>query len=285
MTDATVPELILWAGSVRGLTLPERMRAARAGRFTAVSLFPFDVAAAQDGAAGVRELHDLNALRIAVVDPLTTWLPGSRVPDGLPPDDPAHGGIETEGMFELAVALGAELVSALALFDELVDPAAGARAFSMLCDRAAERELRIGLEFIPGTGIPDLGLAWEIVRRADRENGGLVIDSWHLFRSGADADLVREVPAERIFALQLADAPLVPPADLGHESLHARLLPGDGELDLHGFVDGAVAGGVPALIGPEVFSDRAGEGSPEQLGRELGERTRELLVATGVPCT
>jgi len=31
MTEDAVPELILWAGSVRGLTLGERMRAARAG--------------------------------------------------------------------------------------------------------------------------------------------------------------------------------------------------------------------------------------------------------------
>ena len=285
MTEPGAGELILWAGSVKGLTLTERIRAARAGGFTAVSLFPFDVTAADDDAAGLRELHHLHALRIAVVDPLTTWLPGSRVPQGLPRDDPAHGGIEPEGMFELAVALGAELISALALYDELVDAVTGARAFSMLCDRAAERGLRIGLEFIPGTGIPDLGLAWEIVRRADRENGGLVIDSWHLFRSGAGAGLVREVPAERIFALQLADAPLEPPADLAHESLHARLLPGDGELDLGGFVGAALAGGAPALIGPEVFSDRSGYIPPERLGRMLGERTRELLVATGVPCT
>jgi len=285
MTEPGVPELILWAGSVKGLTLTERIRAARAGRFTAVSLFPFDVTAAEDDAAGVRELHDLHALRIAVVDPLTMWLPGSRVPEGLPIDDPAHGGIDPEGMFELAVALGAELISALALYDELVDPATGAHAFSMLCDRAAERELRVGLEFIPGTGIPDLGLAWEIVRRADRENGGLVIDAWHLFRSGAGADRLREVPAERIFALQLADAPLAAPADLAYESLHARLLPGDGELDLGAFVASALAGGTPPLIGPEVFSDRSGSIPPERLGRLLGERTRELLTAVGVPCT
>ena len=207
------------------------------------------------------------------------------MPDGLPTLDPAHGGIDPGRMFELAVALGAGLISALALYDELVDPACGARAFSMLCDGAAECELRVGLEFIPGTGIPDLGLAWEIVRRADRENGGLVIDAWHLFRSGARPDLLRELPPT-IFALQLADAPLAAPADLAHESLHARLLPGEGELDLDGFVAAALAGGTPPLIGPEVFSDRSGALPAEQLGRLLGNRTRELLVGpVGVPCT
>ncbi len=285
MSEPAAPQLILWAGSARALTLTERMRAARAAGFTAVSLFPFDVAAADEDVAAVRERHDLHAIRVAVIDPLTTWLPGSRVPDGLALDDPAYGGIDVAGMLDLADALGAEMISALALYDDLVDPASGARAFSMLCDRAGERGLRVGLEFIPGTGIPDLELALEIVRRADRENGGLVIDSWHLFRSGARAELVRAVPAELIFALQLADAPLVPSADLAHESLHARLLPGEGELDLEGFVGAACAGALPALIGPEVFSDRSHLVPPAWLGRLLGERTRELLLAVGVPCT
>ena len=137
-------ELTLWAGSVRPFSLLDRAAAARAGGFTATSLFPFDVAAAH--AAGlstidVRELFEHREVRIAVLDPLTTWLPGSRVPDDLPPDDPAAGAIGPDEMFDLATALGAELVTVLALFDDPVEPAAGSRAFAALCDRAAERDL------------------------------------------------------------------------------------------------------------------------------------------------
>jgi sugar phosphate isomerase/epimerase len=95
-------ELTLWAASVKAHPLRERIEAARAGRFTATSLFPHEVAAAQqDGldAAAVRELFETHGVRVAVVDPLTTWLPGSRVPDDLPADDPAVGGIGDEDMF------------------------------------------------------------------------------------------------------------------------------------------------------------------------------------------
>jgi sugar phosphate isomerase/epimerase len=274
------PELILWAGSVRWLMLTERTRAARAGGFTSVSIFPFDVAAAEGlDAAGVREWHDLHALRIAVVDPLTTWLPGSTVPNGLEPTDPAYGGIDADGILGLADALGAGMITALALYDDLVEAGAGASAFRGLCDRAAERGVAVGLEFVPGTGIPDLALAWEIVRRADRPNGGLVLDTWHLFRSGSDPQSLRQIPTERIFAVQLADAPVAPPADLAHESLHERLMPGEGELDLEGALGAVLAGGTPPLIGPEVFSDRSRYAPPQWLGRLLGDRTRELLAA------
>jgi sugar phosphate isomerase/epimerase len=277
-------ELLLWAASVKAFSFEQRIAAARAGGFSATSLFPYDVAAAADRGHSpqrVREQFERHGVRVAVVDPLTTWLPGSHVPSDLPRDDPAFGGIGPDEMFELAVALGAEVVTALALFDDRVEPAEGARCFAALCDRAAERRLRLALEFIPGTGIADLATAWEIVRRCNRENGGLMLDSWHFFRAGADFAGLEAIPLESVFAVQLGDAPAIPAADLAHESLHARLIPGDGELDLGAFLRAVLAGGSPRLIGPEVFSDRTQEMPAEWLGRLLGESSRTLVADNG----
>jgi sugar phosphate isomerase/epimerase len=186
-------------------------------------------------------------------------------------------------MFALAVALGAGLVTVLALYDARVDPVEGARCFAALCDRAAERDLRLALEFIPGTGIADLATGTEIVRRADRANGGLMLDSWHFFRAGADFAGVEAIPPDSLFAIQLGDAPAIPAADLAHESLHERLVPGEGGLDLGAFLRATLAGGTPPLIGPEVFSDRTAEIPPDWLGRLLGESTRTLMTASGAP--
>jgi sugar phosphate isomerase/epimerase len=179
-------------------------------------------------------------------------------------------------VFAMATTLGAELVSVLALFDPPVDAIEGARHFGDLCDDAARRGLRLQLEFIPGTGIPDLALAWEIVRRADRPNGGLILDCWHFFRSGSDLALLASIPPERIFALQLDDAPAEPAADLAEESLLGRLVPGEGELDLRAFLS-ALAGDLPPLVGPEVFSDELWRLDPGELGRRLGDATRAAL--------
>lgn len=277
-------ELVLWAASVKAFSFEQRIAAARAGGFSATSLFPYDLAAAaargQDP-RGVREQFERHGIRVAVLDPLTTWLPGSRVPPDLPGDDPAFGGIEPDQMFELAVALGAGIVTVLALFDDRVEPVEGARCFAALCDRAAERGLRLALEFIPGTGIADLATASEIVRRANRDNGGLMLDSWHFFRAGADFAGLGAVALESLYAIQLGDAPAIPAADLAHESLHERLIPGEGDLDLGAFLRAILARGTPALIGPEVFSDRTQEIPPEWLGRLLGESSRSLLAGNG----
>jgi sugar phosphate isomerase/epimerase len=274
-------ELTLWAASVMPLDFDERIRAANAGGFTATSLFPFEVRRAEQAGVGMRELRDRfesSGVRIAVVDPLARWLPTWSRPQ-LPPRDPALGDFEPDELFAMCEALGADLISVLALFDPPVDPAQGAESFAVLCDRAAEHGVRLQLEFIPGTGIADLAKAWEIVRLADRPNGGLLADSWHFFRSSPDFELLSSIPADRVFALQLEDAPLTPAADVAHESLHGRLLPGEGELELTRFLNALPGAELPILSGPEVFSDELwARHRPEELGRTLAEATLTLLA-------
>jgi sugar phosphate isomerase/epimerase len=275
-------ELTLWAASVMALDFDERIRAANAGGFTATSLFPFEVRRAEQQGTAMREIRERfesAGVRIAVVDPLARWLPTWKRPH-VPPGNPALGDFQPEELFAMSEALGADLLSVLALFDPPVEPAAGAAAFAALCDHAAEHGLRLQLEFIPGTGIAELASAWEIVRLAGRSNGGLLIDSWHFFRSTPDFELLSSIPAECIFALQIEDAPLLAAEDVEHESLHERLLPGEGELALSRLLAAMPGAELPALTGPEVFSDELwARHTPEELGRRLAETTRGLLAA------
>ena len=66
--------------------------------------------------------------------------------------------------------------------------------FAGICDRAAEHGVRIGIEFLPFSEIPDAATAWQIVRDADRPNGGLDVDSWHHFRGAADLGQLLAIP-------------------------------------------------------------------------------------------
>jgi len=56
--------------------------------------------------------------------------------------------------------------------------------------------LRVALEFLPWTAIPDAGIAWEIVELAGRANGGVLVDSWHYFRGGGGPGTVTDDPAQ-----------------------------------------------------------------------------------------
>jgi sugar phosphate isomerase/epimerase len=275
-------ELTLWAASVMPLDFDGRISAAHAGGFTATSLFPSEVRRAEEAgitATEIRDRFESAGVRIAVLEPLARWLPTWRRPC-LAPGDPAAGHFHPGELFAMSEALGADLLSVLAPFDPRVEAEAGTAAFALLCDHAAEHGLRLQLEFMPGSGIPDLASAWEIVRLAGRPNGGVLVDSWHFFRSTPDFALLSSIPPERIFALQLGDAPALPVEEVAHELLHSRLLPGEGELELTRFLRAMPGDSLPALSGPEIFSDELwARYEPKQLGEHLAETTRALLAS------
>ena len=51
--------------------------------------------------------------------------------------------------------------------------------------RRGREGLRILVEFLPGTGIPDLPVALDLVRAVGGDHLGVMLDTWHLARSGA----------------------------------------------------------------------------------------------------
>ena len=86
------------------------------------------------------------------------------------------------------------------------------------------------------SNIPDAATAMQIVTRG-RVNGGICLDCWHHFRGADDDDMLRAIPAERIFAVQLDDWPRqrVDP-DYYTDCTRYRDVPGEGEFDLIGFL-------------------------------------------------
>ena len=103
-----------------------------------------------------------------------------------------------------------------------------------LGERAAKRGLRVGYEALAwGKHIFDHRDAWEIVRRADHPNIGLILDSFHTLSRKIDINSIRSIPIGRkIFIVQLADAPLID-MDLLYWSRHFRNMPGEGDLAGH----------------------------------------------------
>ena len=58
-----------------------------------------------------------------------------------------------------------------------------------------------------------------------------------------------------------------------------RLIPGDGELDLVGFLRGVRAAGSDAPLGVEIWSATLGAEPPSDVARKVGDAMRRLLAA------
>jgi sugar phosphate isomerase/epimerase len=275
-------DLLLWAGSVREYGWADRIAAAHAGGFSVTSLFPADIQRAEREGISRDELSAMFAdagISIAVIDPFTKWLPSWSPGPTITEAEIAFADFDEREVFAMAHAFGAEVISLNEFFGEPVDAEVAAECFAALSDRAAGEGLRIMLEPMPFSGVGDLALAWEIVRMAGRANGGLILDAWHFFRRGPDLELLASIPGDRIFAVQLDDAPAKPEASVKDESMHRRLLPGAGELDLEGFMRAVAPPVGRRYIGPEIFSDEAWRWPAGELGQRLGATTRRLLAS------
>ncbi|SNS17894.1 4-hydroxyphenylpyruvate dioxygenase [Geodermatophilus pulveris] len=158
---------------------------------------------------------------------------------------------------DVMAALGADtvLVCSSVAPDAVDDPDQLAGQLATAAARAAERGLRIAYEALAwGRHVSTWERSWDAVRRADSPALGLCLDSFHVLSRGGDPAGFAAVPGEKLFFLQLADAPQLA-MDVLQWSRHHRLFPGQGAFDLPGFVAAVLATGYAGPLSLEVFND------------------------------
>lgn len=231
--------------------LQEKLDAIAASGFEAVEIFENDFLAFPAGASEVGRMVRDRGLAVSVFQPFRDF-------EGLPEPLRSRAFERAERKFDVMAALGTDLL----LVCSSVSPAAlggidrAAADLRELGERAAARGLRIGYEALAwGRHVSDHRDAWEIVRRADHPAVGLVLDSFHSLARGLDPETIRRIPGDRIFLVQLADAPRLE-MDLLSWSRHFRNFPGQGDLDVTGFLAATLATGYRGYLSLEIFNDQ-----------------------------
>jgi sugar phosphate isomerase/epimerase len=131
------------------------------------------------------------------------------------------------------------------------DPARAAGQLHAVAYAAARRGLRTGVEFMAYTAMASLEQACGLVRRAGHAGAAVVIDSLHLFRSGAGAADFEGRPEVARDFMQINDAWVARiPVSLAEEGRAHRLLPGEGDLPVHTLVARLDAGATLAVESP-----------------------------------
>ena len=171
---------------------------------------------------------------------------------------------------------GAE-IGARAVIVQLPDPERqrAIERYARLCDLAKPYHLHVALEFVSWTETPDLRSAVDIVRKADRENGGILVDMLHFDRSGSNPADLDDLPRKWFQFVHLCDAPRQIPVvaeGFTKAARTARLFPGEGDLDI-----GAVLRRIPEV---PCSLEIPNAGLLQQLGEEEFAR-RALAAARG----
>jgi sugar phosphate isomerase/epimerase len=284
MSDDSISR-ILWSGVVRRYPLTEQIRAAAVAGFEKLTV-PYDVYL-RNRSAGM-SAHEMltramdSGLVLDFFDGFGSWLPKRYPPD-------APGWITdmldctAEQALEVCAALGLKNIVALGYFEpgaftssEVVD------YFGRFCDRAQAMGVRVDIEFIPHFGIRTLADAWNIVREANRSNGGILLDTWHFVRSRSDVALLEVIPAETIVNLQLADGPLTPRgATIDDDALLYREMPGDGELPIVDILKVLLRKGRIRSVGPELFYLTNDRPEAEPAARSAARATEAIMARAG----
>ncbi|MDK1492041.1 bifunctional sugar phosphate isomerase/epimerase/4-hydroxyphenylpyruvate dioxygenase family protein [Sinorhizobium sp. 7-81] len=231
--------------------LKDKLQAIANAGFDGVEIFENDFLAFDEGPREVGRMARDFGLDITLFQPFRDF-------EGMPEPLRTRTFDRAERKFDVMQELGTDLV----LVCSNVSPAAqggidrAAADFRELGERAAKRNLRVGYEALAwGRHINDHRDAWEIVRRADHPNVGLILDSFHTLSRKIEVNSIRSIPKEKIFIIQLADAPLID-MDLLYWSRHFRNMPGEGDLPVTDFMRAVAATGYDGYLSLEIFNDQ-----------------------------
>lgn len=247
----------LWSYTFRRSSLPELAAAAAAAGFDCVTLTTrlFDRSGGDTG--DLRARVEDHGVRVTFVDGLATALPGTDLPPGEATiDDCIH----------IAHATGAGAINVVHMTGRPMPLAEMGDAFGRACERADREDLRLAIEFIPDTGIPDFATAAAIVREAGHPKGSVLVDTWHLARGGGRLEDLTDVDIALIGGVQLSDRSLNQGAE-PYVARKGRKIPGDGALPLVDFAARLRAAHPELPIGIEVLSDEV-----DELGLDAGTR-------------
>ena len=251
-------------------TLEQKLAAAAGAGFDAVEVFEPDLIASPLSPGEVRQLVAELGLEIAMYQPLRDF-------EGVAADAFDRNLRRARRKLELMAELGADtlLVCSNVAPDAIDDPALSAEQLRTLADEAAEHGVRIAYEALAwGSRVNDYREAWRIVELADHAGVGTCLDSFHILSRGSDPAGITAIPADKIFFVQLADAPVIG-MDVLQWSRHYRCFPGQGEFDLAGFTATVRAAGYTGPLSLEVFNDVFRHADPDRIAVDA---MRSLMV-------
>jgi 4-hydroxyphenylpyruvate dioxygenase len=273
--------------------LEDKLDAVAGAGFDGVEIFENDLIASSSTPAEVRKHCADLGLSIDLYQPFRDF-------DTVLPDRLTANLRRADHKFAVMDELGTHtmLVCSSVAGDAVDDPARIADQLHELAERAGRRGMRIAYEALAwGKHVNTWSQSWDIVRLGAHPALGLCLDSFHVLSRTPEPEAISaisQIPGDKIFFLQLADAPLMS-MDVLQWSRHHRLFPGQGEFDLPRFVDHVLTAGYAGPLSLEVFNDVFRQSAPVHtavdalrsllvLEESVARRSPPKIVAFGLTC-
>jgi sugar phosphate isomerase/epimerase len=149
-------------------------------------------------------------------------------------------------------------------------------------------DIRLGLEFV---GPHHLRTAWKNPFIWDMEatldwidaigesNVGLLFDAYHWYTTGGTQEEILSLDASQIVHVHINDAKKVPVEEVLDND---RLYPGDGVIDLAGFLQSLEKIGYKGVVAQEILSKEPLRESSEELAKKSAQAFEKVFTAAGI---
>jgi 4-hydroxyphenylpyruvate dioxygenase len=252
-------------------TLDQKLVAARDAGFEGVEIFEPDLIASPDSPEQIRARAKELGLSLDLYQPFRDF-------EGVGPDLLEQNLRRAAAKFTLMNRLGIEtmLLCSNVATARSGDEQLAAVQLRELGELAGRFGVRVAYEALAwGRFVDDYEQAARIVRLADHPRVGVCLDSFHILSKGHNPQAIETIPADKIFFVQLADAPILS-MDVLSWSRHHRLFPGEGGFDLPAFMGHLMRTGYDGPISLEIFNDTFRQSDPHETAVDARRSLRLL---------
>ncbi len=231
-------------------TLKEKMQACAIAGFDGIEIFEQDLVTSPLSPEDVRKMAADLGLTLDLYQPFRDF-------DSVPEDLLAANLRRADAKFRLMSRLGMDtmLVCSNVATATIDDDGLRARQLAALAELAGDHGVRVAYEALAwGKYVNDYEHAHRLVEMVDHPNLGTCLDSFHILSRDWDTAPIEDINAEKIFFVQVADAPKLS-MDVLSWSRHYRVFPGEGQFELAKFMGHVVRAGYTGPVSLEVFND------------------------------
>ncbi len=255
-------------------SLPDKLHAIAEAGFKNIEIFEPDLQDCGESISKIARLIRSLGLRVVLYQPFRNFegMPDERVMENLE---------QVRHTFDTMNQLGCEQLLLCSNVDEhsLAIQEKQVEDLGRIAELAQRHEVKIGFEALAwGRHINRYQQAWERVKAVDSPVLGLVLDSFHILALGDSLNL-DDIPLEKIFFVQLADAPLKQ-LEVQQWSRHYRCFPGEGQLPVADFARTLMEKGYRGPWSLEIFNDNDQQAPADETARagfRALQRLEELL--------
>ena len=184
-------------------TLEEKLHAAARAGFDGVEIFEQDLLVSPDSPETIAALAHRLGLSLDLYQPFRDF-------EGVAEDEFEKNLVRAQKKFDLMARLGMDtmLLCSNVGTATIADDGIVVEQLRRLGDLAERCGIDIAYEALAwGRFVSEYDHAWDLVRAADHPRIGTCLDSFHILSRDTDLSRISEIPGEKIFFLQLADAP------------------------------------------------------------------------------